>query len=139
MKQIIDFFKTLGGKNKRNRKKPVRTIHPEEIFISVIRRETSRYNRNKRPFSVITLDVSSYVSNGVSVAELTQSIASRIRISDDIGWLNEHTIGLLLSETPRDGTEALAKSLFDKKNKDYRDITITTYHYPSSEWPDMFF
>lgn len=138
MKQIINFIKTIGGKKKVTAKEPVRVIHPGEIFLSVIRRETSRYNRNKRPFSVISLDISPYVTDKNSIDNVIQNISSRIRISDDIGWLTDTTVGLLLAETDRDGTESLVQSLLDTINTEYADIILTVYHYPSSEWPDMF-
>jgi len=86
---------------------------PADQFRTLILHECARCNRNAHAFSLIHIDLR---GNGrersrdrsETVRRLSRSLVRRMRTTDEIGWLDGHSVGVFLPETAADGAGRLA-------------------------------
>ncbi len=104
----------------------------EKTFRFVLRRERSRSDRTRRPFSLIVLHVPGRQRKN-SHLRLLNVLARRIRIMDVIGWVGPGSLGVLLPETSADdGVRFLEKMIpLISHVESCSDINIYTYPEPS--------
>jgi hypothetical protein len=62
---------------------------------------------------------------------LIHSIANRIRWTDEVGWFNDKSIGVILPETSAVGAGKFAECLCDKVASKCPRPEYTIYMYPS--------
>ena len=93
-----------------SKKEATRKIQSIEEFSDLIKRERFRSDRNNQKFSLITFDIEA-MKNTVQTRLLFETLESRLRLSDEVGWLDKRRIAVLLPETPIEGARKLAHSL----------------------------
>jgi len=87
---------------------------PADQFQTLILRECARCDRNAHVFSLIHIDLRDAAQDkiqhrGQAARSLSRSLIRRMRATDEIGWLDESTIGVFLPETVIDGARSLAR------------------------------
>jgi len=113
-----------------------RQLQPRETIASRIRQERARSDRNGRGFSMVVFgslvetDHSTVALSGVATVLL-----SRLRDTDEAGWLAEQTLCAILPETKPDGAEALLADIREKMPHAAEDLECRIYCYPS-DWFD---
>lgn len=78
-------------------------------FQRLLDRERNRSDRNNRPFSLLLIDIGGL--DAPAIRKICHLVASRIRVTDDIGWFNEDHLGVLLPETDARGASKVASDL----------------------------
>jgi lipopolysaccharide/colanic/teichoic acid biosynthesis glycosyltransferase len=76
----------------------------------MIAKERARVDRNNHVFSLISFEVGTQKENIDSINILVHQLKTQIRITDEIGWLDNHSIGVLLFNA----LDAEAKLFIDK-------------------------
>jgi lipopolysaccharide/colanic/teichoic acid biosynthesis glycosyltransferase len=87
---------------------------PSDQFRTLILHECARCDRNAHAFSLIQIDLR---GNGGHIGRdarqavriLSRALAQRMRSTDEVGWLDGHSIGVFLPETERDGAQSFAQ------------------------------
>jgi lipopolysaccharide/colanic/teichoic acid biosynthesis glycosyltransferase len=87
-------------------------IKPATEFHAILAKERARVDRNSHVFSLVAFEVRPQESCMDTTFYLVNQLKKHIRITDEIGWLDNHSIGLLLFNALND--EA---SLFVEKIK----------------------
>jgi len=87
---------------------------PTDQFQTQILHECARCDRNAHVFSLIHIDLRCAArdrnQHRRQVARiLSRSLIRRMRTTDEIGWLDENTIGVFLPETEIEGARSLAR------------------------------
>ncbi|MDF1525852.1 MAG: sugar transferase [bacterium] len=87
---------------------------PADQFRTLILHECARCDRNAHAFSLIHIDLrgsngDNVKSRGPAVRQLSRTLVQRMRTTDEIGWLDGHSIGVFLPETGMDGARSLAR------------------------------
>ncbi len=82
---------------------------PEDEFRRLLERERSRAERNCRSFSVVEMDTSA-VAPPLIVRAL-ELLKHRRRLTDDIGWIRQDAIGVLLAETDAAGAASYVQDI----------------------------
>ncbi len=87
---------------------------PAEQFRTLILHECARCDRNAHAFSMIHVDLrdgdhSLNHSGKHDLRHLTRSLVQRMRTTDEIGWLDGHSVGVFLPETGKEGAQSLAQ------------------------------
>ncbi len=78
-------------------------------FQRLLDRERCRSDRNAHPFSLVLFDIEG--KEAADLRRLCHLLASRIRLTDDVGWFNDDHIGVLLPDTPAAGAWAFVTDL----------------------------
>ena len=100
---------------------------PADQFRTLILHECARCDRNAHAFSLIHIDLRNG-SNGLEpkgqgLQELSRSLIGRMRTTDEMGWLDGHSVGVFLPETGTDGAQSLARDAC-------KDFSYQIYTYP---------
>jgi len=111
-------------------------IHSAEQFHAVLEREKARAERNSHQFSLVRFDVGKMRENIPQIRYLTRSLTNRIRWTDEVGWLDDECIGVILPETSAVGAERFAKSVCEMVASKCPPPEYTIYTYPSASFPN---
>jgi lipopolysaccharide/colanic/teichoic acid biosynthesis glycosyltransferase len=101
---------------------------PADHFRTLILHECARCDRNAQAFSLIHIDLldnngDSDKDRGDAVRQLSRSMVQRMRTTDEFGWLDEHSVGIFLPETGREGALSFAQDAC-------QGFTYQIYTYP---------
>jgi hypothetical protein len=103
-----------------------------EEFQAILIREKARADRNGHGFSLVAIEV----SRKEDVLSLVKYFQNKIRSSDEIGWFDNNTLGILLYNTSANG----AWRFVNKNRKSPADFfsmfKYSIYSYPN-KWCDF--
>lgn len=120
-------FKTA---NNAGFKKRVRNlIHDRETFKSLIDRERKRADRYNNYFSLLELHFDPSQNSG-PVHSLITALKKRIRAVDELGWLEDDLMGVMLPDTNNQGALELAWDIRDNLAPENLDYTYYIHTYP---------
>jgi lipopolysaccharide/colanic/teichoic acid biosynthesis glycosyltransferase len=71
-------------------------INPAAAFQAILAKERARADRNDHCFSLVSFEVGLQDSNMDATNYLIDRLKKKLRITDEIGWLDNHSIGVLL-------------------------------------------
>jgi hypothetical protein len=77
-------------------------LSSEDEFHVILRRECARSDRNGHGFSVVAFNVGGESTRSALAERLTSVVFQRLRATDEMGWLDDERIGVLLYNTPRE-------------------------------------
>ncbi|MCX8011708.1 MAG: sugar transferase [Desulfobacterota bacterium] len=111
----------------------ISTICSREEFSCIIERELARAERSGQVFSVVEFDIGDVEANRESGKHLLQVLAQRLRSTDEVGWLPEHRIGVLLYNTSREGAQIFVKRILESLSLDFTHPSYKIHTYPTEE------
>lgn len=135
MKVLVEFLKKLNLINDSLKDKNLSIIHPVEEFQRILKRECARADRSSKKFSLLVFDMGCGNEDGSFINFMTTFLSSRVRLSDEVGWINEKDIGILLPDTSPEGAWKLVEEIRQKISLATTSPSCMVYTYPSSEWP----
>ena len=122
IKQFLSFVKhkqqdTLG-------------IYTLEEFRAVLKHERARADRDGSDFSLVVFEVGGVNGNIIDTGGMVRALGERIRSIDEIGWIDEKSIGVLLPSTNLEGGWIFAVDF--EKNYSAKQLLppFTVYSYP---------
>ena len=86
-------------------------IHPSAAFRAIIEREQSRACRNHHGFTVTVFGFPSTDGSKGAIERLPGFLKEHVRYTDEVGWINDREIGVLLPETSTDGAACFAEHI----------------------------
>lgn len=95
------------GEMRRHRRVLHHKIHSPDEFRSMLQRERALVDRNGHSFSLVTFAVPEH--SEIMDEEIFRLLALRVRLTDDIGWLDANRYGVLLRFTAETGAWKLAR------------------------------
>lgn len=110
-------------------------IYSTDDFYEILERERARADRSNQFFSLVVFDVGLPRIDTATAKRVVSFLASRVRISDEIGWFNEHRIGVVLPDTSSEGAWKLADEVCHEINGKTLPSFCTVYTYPSERLP----
>jgi GGDEF domain-containing protein len=102
------------------------TEHESSFFLSLVRRdemcgipapmdfrlrvqrERTRADRHSLGFSIVSFDVARNGDDLSRTSALVKVLKKRCRVTDEIGWLNEEKVGVILPDTNAEGAQVFA-------------------------------
>jgi hypothetical protein len=115
----------------------VRGICTDGEFRRVLERERARADRrgDSGGFSLLIFNVGDTdCSNCVPSRRLALELMRRVRITDEVGWFSQESIGVLLPDTTPTGAWELADHICQVVDTSTPSTTCTVYSYPSNWW-----
>jgi lipopolysaccharide/colanic/teichoic acid biosynthesis glycosyltransferase len=89
------FYDSLFAEKKNNISDDF-TIKSAAKFNAILAKEKARADRNNHVFSLISFELVPQRSSIDSIIFFAHYLQNRLRITDEIGWLDNHSIGVLL-------------------------------------------
>ena len=77
-------------------------------FLALIQRERSRSDRNSHGFSVVVFEYSGTALGKVAAEALLRVLRTRCRFTDEVGWLGEGKLAVMLPDTDAEGARVFA-------------------------------
>jgi len=98
----MELFKQVIAGSAPKKHKTSGGILSEDAFKAILLHECARCDRNGHHFSLIQMDLEA-MGHWSSDRRLIKNIVKRMRLTDEIGWLNSRSIGVFLPETEMQG------------------------------------
>jgi len=103
-----DFF-NLGRMNDKSVEDD--TIKTAVVFREIVSKERARVDRNRHVFTLVSFEVGPLDYGTDTTKYFIDLLKKEIRITDEIGWLNNSTIGVLLFNTLGEGAEKFVEKI----------------------------
>ena len=87
-------YSLLAGRSKRSPKDS--DIKSPNIFHALLAKEKARVDRNYHIFSLVALELVSQDTGSETINTFVDQLKNHIRVTDEIGWLDNHSIGIML-------------------------------------------
>jgi len=116
------FYNRLIG-SRREKSPEYFNINSVAAFRAILAKERARVDRNSHVFSLVAFNVRRPDSGIAAPKYFIDSLKKQIRITDEIGWVDKHSIGLLLFNAGR----AEANRFIEKIQKNYAEETLCKY------------
>ena len=134
MNIFAKFLKKLDLFSKPKLSQDLRYINSAENFLAILKREIARADRYNKKISLIVFYVDGY-NDGSFTQFFVNFLSSRVRLSDEVGWFDEKSIGVLLPDTALDGAWKIAREIREKTSHTILPPSCRVYMYPSTQWP----
>jgi lipopolysaccharide/colanic/teichoic acid biosynthesis glycosyltransferase len=105
-------------------------ILSEEAFGCVLERERGLADRTDRAFSLVVFE-----APADAAARLAPVLAQCVRQCDLAGWIDRERLGVILSDTPREGSLRLTADVRARLNGDGHRVTCRVLSYPGEDLP----
>ncbi|MCC6422619.1 MAG: hypothetical protein IT447_04010 [Phycisphaerales bacterium] len=100
-----------------------------QLMQRVLQREHARADRNGQPFSLVVLHIDRLASHR-AVRRLFAAIRDRARLTDEIGWLDNDRLAILLPETNDIGAQQFTAHLRDLRQFSAVMPRLSVHVYP---------
>jgi lipopolysaccharide/colanic/teichoic acid biosynthesis glycosyltransferase len=108
-------------------------VHTDREFASILNRERDRADRTGQEFSMVVYEVGTDHGKSDTARHLVSILKHRIRSTDEIGWLEEGRIGVVLPHTMPEGAWKFAANVRQAYDGSLTPPDCLVYVYPS-EW-----
>ena len=108
-------------------------LHSVKEMMAILEQERARADRNDHKFSVILFDVDSKEENFPFVQQLAQTLTQRVRFVDEVGWLHERGMAVILPHTGTSGARCLVDDFSNSQATKSRLPKCTVFTYPYAE------
>lgn len=112
----------------------VRRLHPvhgaTEIWF-VLNRERNRADRMGHPLSLVIFGIEE--GNEKAMRLLARILATRVRITDEIGRVGDGSMSVVLPDTPSAGAGAMAARIARIANESGMEVDYEIYSYPQNQ------
>jgi lipopolysaccharide/colanic/teichoic acid biosynthesis glycosyltransferase len=109
----------------------IATLHSSAMFHALLRHERSRANRDGSEFSLAVFDISHIISSGRGMRQIVCVIRTKMRSIDEMGWLDERNVGVLLPVTNLTGGRKFAARVSESVTAAVGFIPWTVFTYPA--------
>lgn len=115
-------------------RRTARTLYTAEELGAIIVRERARTDRTGRPFCTVVFDVAKTGSRMYvrDLYRLQSLLEQRLRWLDDIGYLEEDALCVVLPETSADAAQKLTSEIISRAADDEIALRARVYVYPSA-------
>lgn len=104
-------------------------LYSQDEFHAILTREKARADRNGHGFSLVTIEV----SGKEDASSLIKYFQNKIRSSDEIGWFDHNTLGILLYNTSANGAWQFVNKNRKRPDDFFSMFKYSVYSYPN-EW-----
>lgn len=127
MRKISEVWASLKVAMAPSKAGPTGRLRSARQLEATIRLEQARVDRHQHAFSLVLFETAKLETNGTGVQSLVDSLLDRIRSTDEIGWFDDHRLGVLLPYTSRDGAQKFVDDVCQAVDASAPPYTIHTY------------
>ena len=121
-------FLPVADNNSKCCKTDLKEVFDEPCFLERLCLEKQRSQRSGSALSILLLTRDKTEGEGsVNISEMLKTVQKNIRDTDIVGYVDQHTLGVLLPYTDKEGANNLGEKIINNKNI---RLAITTSTYP---------
>lgn len=105
-------------------------IHSVDEFKAILKYERARVDRAGSHFSLVALEVEGCLNDKDELKRLLHALRERMRTTDQLGWLDDRTIGMLLPGTDMEGAWIFIVNFERDHFVRQQPAPFTVYCYP---------
>lgn len=106
-------------------------IFSPAVFQTLLRHERCRTDRDDGHFSLVVFDIIGAAGSSRNIRLIAERIRERMRSIDEVGWLDDRRIGVLLPICDGNGGEKFALRVTEGFTGRFPFIPWTAYSYPT--------
>jgi lipopolysaccharide/colanic/teichoic acid biosynthesis glycosyltransferase len=106
-------------------------IYTPAVFQTLLKHERCRADRDNSEFSLAVLDVVGVAGNNRVIRQIIECIREKMRSIDEVGWLDEKRIGVLLPLAGSSGGEKFVLRIIGSFTTRLPLIPWSVYSYPT--------
>ncbi len=110
-------------------------IYTPAVFQTLLKHERCRSDRDNGEFSLAVLDVAGVAGNNRVIRQIIGCIREKMRSIDEVGWLDEKRIGVLLPLTGGSGGEKFVLRIIGSFTRRLPLVPWSVYSYPEHWTP----
>jgi lipopolysaccharide/colanic/teichoic acid biosynthesis glycosyltransferase len=107
-------------------------LHSPEKMNAIIRRERARSDRIAAGFSLLVMSAKETRHATAVLNRVAKYLSSRLRLTDELGWLDDYRLCAVLSSTLPTGAWKLAEAI-QSECHDGASVDYKVYYYPSDD------
>ena len=107
-------------------------LHSPEKMKAIIERERARSDRTAAGFSLLVIRASHGPHGKATLTRVASYLSSRLRLTDELGWLDDYQLCAVLSTTLPNGAWTVAESI-QSDCLEGRTVEFKVYYYPSDD------
>lgn len=100
-----------------------------EQMVSLIKRECARIDRNGLPCAMAVFHIPNHEGSPANVEYVLAVLRSRARLSDVIGWLDEKTLAVFVTDSSAEGARAFGESVCSGVSERLPELTCRIHNY----------
>jgi hypothetical protein len=116
------------------REQALHHLKSPENFRRILDRERSRADRTGHEFSLVVFDVENTTS--ALAQRLADVFTRRIRSTDEPGWVDDRSMGVVLPATPAEGAWKFSDDICQRVSAIAPHLDCMVYSYPSKCLPE---
>lgn len=106
----------------------------QDAFRAIIERECGRSDRNSHCFSLAAFDFTGMPERGKAAGDVIRVLRPRVRSTDEVGWLTEGELGVIMPDTTAGGASRLCDYVRQKLGPVADHPICRVFTYPSDAW-----
>ncbi len=124
------------GRNSAAKSGAMNGLHSPEAIVAIIERERTRSDRTATGFSLLVISASGRRREREVLGRIANHLRTRVRLTDDVGWLDDRRLCVVLSATLPTGAWKVAGAVQDEF-ADANALEYKVFYYPSDDhFPD---
>lgn len=131
---LIQKWKKVA-KNATSEKMLDMDIYSSTVFRALIKHERYRIDREHGEFSLVVFSIEETEAFKKVLKNIIANVKDKMRLIDEIGWVDDHKVGILLPLTDCEGAGLFVDRLRRDNSAKNVDIEYSIYSYPSSWVP----
>ncbi len=100
-----------------------------EQMVALIKRECARIDRNGLPCAMAVFHIPNHQRSPANVDYVLAVLRERARLSDVIGWLDEKTLAVFVTDSSAEGARAFGESVCAAAAGRLPELTCTVHNY----------
>jgi len=128
--KVIVSLRKIGGLHRRT---SFRGLHSAERLRDILDRERARADRTGDQFSLLAFAAAERTTTPGTLARLVKVLERRLRFTDEIGWLDDRQIGVVLHATSARGAWKVADDVCLEFPPGSSKPVCRVYTYPSQQ------
>lgn len=110
------------------------TVRDPRVFHAFVRQEKLRADRNGTGFAFVVFEMEDAQLSLSRKETISKSLLTGLRSIDEIGWLDDKSIGILLPATSNEGCRQFLQRVAAVAKPSARGLRSSVYAYPG-QWP----
>ena len=129
---LTKFFANAGKLLRHSESRPLADLLSPEQMRKALAQERARANRTADPFAVVTFALSGGGPPEVW-ARLVHVLRSRLRLSDEVGWLEDGQLCAVLAGSGAEGAWKVIRDVKHRLANNVPPVCCTVYVYPGDD------
>lgn len=109
-----------------------RNIHSGNDLLKILERESIRSERNKSKFALAVFELAGSKAGNAHIHNLVNALEQRARCYDEIGWIEENRLCVVLPVTSLQGAKTFAKNVCHEIMLKQIQAKYKIYTYPGN-------